>query len=237
MGPPNEVVGLYYFRNRYYAPSEGRFVQRDPVWDAANVGGQYSFAGSGPLSDSDPLGTQNLRRQLNNTLATRSEVRKKWGEGNYLGAAWSVAKGVLNNMTMPGGGPADIVNPGAIVRGPIESALGRYQTAKDLYTGNTTPKEALLDTVPAAASGADMVESWQSGDKAGALASGLDASLEVFYTALGTAYGRDLAKSKCPGSSPGPQLELPSSGSEPTFVGVHGSTLARILDMDENGPS
>ncbi|MEZ6186475.1 MAG: HYR domain-containing protein [Planctomycetota bacterium] len=50
-------TGLYYFRNRYYSPSEGRFIQRDPVWDAGNVGGQYSFAGSGPLSRMDPSGT------------------------------------------------------------------------------------------------------------------------------------------------------------------------------------
>jgi len=33
-------TGFYYFRNRYYDPSSGRFLQRDPVWDAENVGNQ-----------------------------------------------------------------------------------------------------------------------------------------------------------------------------------------------------
>src|SRR5271168_4803934 len=28
---PEEVIGLYYFRNRYLDPVEGRFVNRDPI--------------------------------------------------------------------------------------------------------------------------------------------------------------------------------------------------------------
>ena len=48
--------GLLYFRHRYYDPELGRFVQRDPVWDAANVGGWYSFVGNGAASRSDPFG-------------------------------------------------------------------------------------------------------------------------------------------------------------------------------------
>jgi RHS repeat-associated protein len=49
--------GLYYFRNRYYDPRTGRFLQRDPMWDAANLGNPYTFAGNGPASNLDPLGT------------------------------------------------------------------------------------------------------------------------------------------------------------------------------------
>ena len=48
--------GLLYFRHRYYDPVLGRFVQRDPVWDAGNVGGWYSFVGASPASRSDPRG-------------------------------------------------------------------------------------------------------------------------------------------------------------------------------------
>ncbi|MCW8138833.1 MAG: RHS repeat-associated core domain-containing protein, partial [Planctomycetota bacterium] len=49
-------TGLLYFRARYYDPETGRFLQRDPVWDAGNVGGQYTFCGNGPLSRRDPDG-------------------------------------------------------------------------------------------------------------------------------------------------------------------------------------
>ena len=48
--------GLMYFRHRYYDPELGRFVQRDPVWDAGNVGGWYSFVGGGPAARLDPWG-------------------------------------------------------------------------------------------------------------------------------------------------------------------------------------
>jgi RHS repeat-associated protein len=49
-------TGFYYFRNRYYDPRAGRFLQRDPVWDEQNVGGWQTFAGNGPLSRRDPFG-------------------------------------------------------------------------------------------------------------------------------------------------------------------------------------
>jgi RHS repeat-associated protein len=49
-------TGLLYFRARYYDPETGRFLQRDPVWDAGNVGGQYTFCGNGPVSGRDPSG-------------------------------------------------------------------------------------------------------------------------------------------------------------------------------------
>lgn len=53
-------TGLVYFRARYYDPNTGRFVQRDPVWDAGSVGNLYSFVGNGPLSRCDPFGTDEV---------------------------------------------------------------------------------------------------------------------------------------------------------------------------------
>lgn len=49
-------TGLYYFRARYYDPTAGRFISRDPVWDEGNHGNQYTFAGNDPASQRDPLG-------------------------------------------------------------------------------------------------------------------------------------------------------------------------------------
>ena len=53
-------TGLHYFRNRYYNPATGRFLERDPVWDGLNVGNQYTFAGNGPATRKDPYGTSTL---------------------------------------------------------------------------------------------------------------------------------------------------------------------------------
>ncbi|MCI0541731.1 MAG: RHS repeat-associated core domain-containing protein [Verrucomicrobiales bacterium] len=49
-------TGFYYFRNRYYDPRAGRFLQRDPVWDKQNVGGWQTFVGNGPVARRDPHG-------------------------------------------------------------------------------------------------------------------------------------------------------------------------------------
>jgi RHS repeat-associated protein len=51
-------TGLYYYRHRYYDPTQGRFLQADPIgsWgDAANFGNRYAFAGN-VLGAKDPLG-------------------------------------------------------------------------------------------------------------------------------------------------------------------------------------
>ncbi len=52
----DEETGFYYYRNRYYDPVSGRFLQRDPVWDSGNVGNQYTYVGNSPINGLDPLG-------------------------------------------------------------------------------------------------------------------------------------------------------------------------------------
>ena len=54
----DQETGWVYFRARFYDPEVGRFLSRDPVWDAGNVGGWYTFAGNGPVSGRDPFGDQ-----------------------------------------------------------------------------------------------------------------------------------------------------------------------------------
>jgi RHS repeat-associated protein len=71
-------TGFYYFRNRYYSPGLGRFLQRDPVWDAGNVGGQYAFVGNSPSSNWDALGL----------------CEEGWGDW-----FWNKAKGLFKDLT------------------------------------------------------------------------------------------------------------------------------------------
>jgi RHS repeat-associated protein len=53
----DEETGLYYFRNRYNDPRTGRFLQRDPKHDPANLGNLYTFVGNSPSSRHDPFDT------------------------------------------------------------------------------------------------------------------------------------------------------------------------------------
>lgn len=47
-------TGFVYLRARYYDPSTGQFLSRDPL--AAMTGHPYSYAGNNPLSFTDPMG-------------------------------------------------------------------------------------------------------------------------------------------------------------------------------------
>jgi len=56
---PGVLVGLYYYRLRYYDPEAGRFVSRDPLgmWgDPRQRGNAQSYAGCNPINRVDPLG-------------------------------------------------------------------------------------------------------------------------------------------------------------------------------------
>ena len=55
----DELTGLYYFRNRFYEPTTGRFLTRDPfagfAADPLSLN-QYVFAYNNPLKFNDPMG-------------------------------------------------------------------------------------------------------------------------------------------------------------------------------------
>ncbi|USX10603.1 RHS repeat-associated core domain-containing protein [Paraburkholderia fungorum] len=49
---------MYYYRNRYYSPSIGRFISEDPIGYASGQANAYAYVGSNPVSYSDPSGLQ-----------------------------------------------------------------------------------------------------------------------------------------------------------------------------------
>jgi RHS repeat-associated protein len=54
------VVGLYDIDARFYSPSQGRFVQMDPIGFAAGYSNQYVWVGNNPASFLDPTGLKKV---------------------------------------------------------------------------------------------------------------------------------------------------------------------------------
>ncbi|MBL0189432.1 MAG: RHS repeat-associated core domain-containing protein [Candidatus Obscuribacter sp.] len=48
-------LGLYYYKNRYYSPTLGRFLQPDPIGTAGGAN-LYAYVGNAPFNFTDPLG-------------------------------------------------------------------------------------------------------------------------------------------------------------------------------------
>jgi RHS repeat-associated protein len=56
----DQVTGLYYYRNRWYSPDLGRFLEPDPIGLAGRDVNLYRYVGNAPASSIDPSGTEVL---------------------------------------------------------------------------------------------------------------------------------------------------------------------------------
>ncbi|CAE6753069.1 RHS repeat-associated core domain-containing protein [Paraburkholderia haematera] len=55
-GRENDGTGLYYYRNRYYNPSIGRFISEDPIGYASGQTNAYAYVNGNPVQFNDPFG-------------------------------------------------------------------------------------------------------------------------------------------------------------------------------------
>ncbi|MDR3615538.1 MAG: RHS repeat-associated core domain-containing protein [Candidatus Obscuribacterales bacterium] len=72
-------TGLYYYKNRYYSPTIGRFLQTDPLGyvDDLNI---YSYVSNNPFTSTDPLGL--VAEGTGSNVGARGEGGGN-GSGNY----------------------------------------------------------------------------------------------------------------------------------------------------------
>jgi RHS repeat-associated protein len=52
-------ANLYYYRNRWYDPQEGRFISEDPIGLKGGIN-PYAYVENNSLKFIDPMGTQGL---------------------------------------------------------------------------------------------------------------------------------------------------------------------------------
>jgi RHS repeat-associated protein len=66
-GREPDETGFVFFRARYYDPTIGRFIQRDPIGLATGLH-QYAYVGNNPTAFVDPLGEERIRIELTNFI-------------------------------------------------------------------------------------------------------------------------------------------------------------------------
>lgn len=74
---PKKRIGVVYFRNRYYSPETGRFLQRDPMGYLDSMG-LYQFTANSPYMFGDPWGNESVWQTMG--------IDEDLSEGNTLTA-------------------------------------------------------------------------------------------------------------------------------------------------------
>lgn len=140
---------LYYFRLRYYDPSHGRFVSRDPIglWgDPKNLGNGYSFAAADPINGMDPFGDQALVKAPMEfqPLEAGGGIGGSCAAGAGAGARGSSGPGFFETRGMAGAvaGVRDVASdfPPVMVpgnyQGPFVNKVNEYKAiASFLWSG------------------------------------------------------------------------------------------------------
>lgn len=130
-------TGLYYFKNRHYSPSTGRFLQPDPIGfdDDLHL---YTYVQSDPLNFSDPLGLQpvdfnNFSERYNKlSPADKRAVTQKIIEGLKQGR-----QDVKNVIPTKKGKPNN-VNPGQNQAKKCKSSGGNPSKNASSTSGNNS---------------------------------------------------------------------------------------------------
>ena len=91
-GTISQATFLYNYRARYFDPSQGRFLQTDPLGyqDSMNL---YQGMGMNPVNFVDPFGK---------TIITQKSFKEKWGRiREYLVSNSKLAKTVIEFLELP----------------------------------------------------------------------------------------------------------------------------------------
>lgn len=76
----DEETGLYYYRNRYYSSSLGRFIERDPIGYGGGSMGLYEYVGGNAINLIDPMGLDAFIIGDESHVSVAVEVRNAKGD-------------------------------------------------------------------------------------------------------------------------------------------------------------
>ena len=109
-------TGLYYYRNRYYDPQRGRFLQPDPIGYQAGMN-LYAYVDGNPITWADPLG-------LDKMFQGASHPAQNAGHFDVQGSG-SVNASFATTVGMVGYAPVGVYGAGSLsTEGSLNSEVG-----------------------------------------------------------------------------------------------------------------
>jgi RHS repeat-associated protein len=141
--------GMYYLRARYYDPSTGQFISRDPLVSTTRQA--YAYVADNPLNGADPTGldfwgdvqnavigtAKHLPQPLQQAIGAGAAGAAQWVDQEHAGAAWIGQNGgniaTACSVAAVGGGEAlaPILGGCAAVAGAAAAAY-EYSSGKPL---------------------------------------------------------------------------------------------------------
>ena len=87
----DEADNLMFLRARYYSPSIGRFISRDPIGYKGGIN-VYAYVNNNPVNKIDPLGLRSVeecrRKYRNCKLGCKADFACDWNPGKYYLCWW-----------------------------------------------------------------------------------------------------------------------------------------------------
>lgn len=136
---PPRLDGLYYLRNRYYDPSTGQFISRDPASILTRQ--PYSYVSDNPLNSTDPAGLwgwNDFTNAVGNAVSGAASWENQHAEqiaqdASYAALGLSVAAAgcaVIAAPTVVGETVCGAIEMGALGAGLVTTAVDTQMAAE-----------------------------------------------------------------------------------------------------------
>lgn len=157
-GREMDDADLYYYRARYYQPSQGRFLSEDGIGFASGQNNFYAYVGGSPINYRDPSGrcpwcigaiVGGVIRGIAGGIGTDSQGNMTWDWGGAAAGALAGAVGGAVGGPLAGwvgGGLADAfgATAGWLGGGATASAWGGLSGAAGTMAGNYAGNKPLM---------------------------------------------------------------------------------------------
>jgi RHS repeat-associated protein len=91
-------ANLYYYRNRWYDPQEGRFISEDPIGLEGGIN-SYAYVGNSPVNSIDPTGLDGWGNDLANWLDEKIEYARQYYQSDVQNWGWNGAVNTIADLS------------------------------------------------------------------------------------------------------------------------------------------